>query len=57
MISIYSAILRGFVVLGIAGAISQGNVFEAREAARKSVKHGLVKLQDLNRRVGVRADP
>ncbi len=53
MISIYGAILRGFVVSGIAAAISQGNVFEAREAARRSVKRGLVKLKDLNRPFGM----
>jgi hypothetical protein len=46
--SFYGILLRGMVVLAVAGAISQSRVFEAQEAARKSVKQGLVSLSKLN---------
>jgi hypothetical protein len=39
----------------VAGAISQGRVFEAQEAARKSVKQGLVSLSRLNQRISATA--
>jgi hypothetical protein len=49
--SFYGTLLRGLVVLAVAGAISQARVFEAQEAARKSVKQGLVSLSKLNQKV------
>lgn len=49
--SFYGILLRGMVVLAVAGAISQGRVFDAQEAARKSVKQGLVSLRKLNQKV------
>ena len=49
--SFYGTLVRGLVVLAVAGAISQGRVFEAQEAARKSVKQGLVSLSKLNQKV------
>ena len=49
--SFYGTLLRGMVVLAVAGAISQGRVFEAQEAARKSVTKGLVSLSRLNQKV------
>jgi len=49
--SFYGTLLRGLVVLAVAGAISQGRVFEAQEAAQKSVKQGLVSLRSLNKKV------
>ena len=49
--SFYGTLLRGMVVLAVAGAISQGRVFDAQEAARKSVKQGLVSLSRLNQKV------
>lgn len=49
--SFYGTLLRGLVVLAVAGAISQGRVFDAQEAARKSVKQGLVSLSKLNSKI------
>ncbi len=49
--SFYGTVVRGLVVLAVAGAISQSRVFEAQEAARKSVKTGLVNLGKLNQKV------
>ena len=49
--SFYGTLLRRLVVLAVSGAISQGRVFEAQEAARKSVKQGLVSLSKLNSKV------
>jgi hypothetical protein len=49
--SFYGTLMLGMVVLALAGAISQGRVFEAQQAARKSVKQGLVSLSHLNSKV------
>lgn len=49
--SFYGILLRGMVVLAVAGAISQGRVFDAQEAARKSVKQGLLSLSRLSSKV------
>ena len=40
----------------VVGAISQGRVFEARDAAQKSVKQGLVSLIKLNHKTAGQKD-
>lgn len=50
--SFYGTLFEGATsVLAVAGAISQGRVFDAQESARKSVKQGLVSLSKLNQQV------
>jgi hypothetical protein len=49
----YANLLQGLVVVAIGTGISQARFLNHKEAARNAVRHGLVKLGDLNRRMGM----
>ncbi len=50
---LYGRLLRGFIILAVAGSLSSGEVSKAAKTAGKSVRTGLISLKGLNARLGM----
>ncbi len=50
---LYGRLLRGFIILAAAGALSSMEVSKAAKTASESVRTGLINLKGLNARLGM----